>query len=207
MLNRIKDNIYKNHIGLVFKLDSATIHRVELPDNSFKFDICDCKYEIVNFYKQVGYLHMDIETISMYLMNGVRFYCIRHSEKIIAINAIFIKEVYYKGLSFYTLLKNNYKKIELDSSTAYSGLAIVSPQYRGNNLLACLYTYILECLSHENISNIIFTTGVTNSSMIKITLHLNAKLICIAEIKRILRYFIIRNELYIDNNEISWRSV
>lgn len=207
MLNRIKGTIYKKHIGLVFKLYTNFKKIVELPDSSYKYDICYSKYEIVEFYKLVGYLHIDDAIISMYLMNGARFYCIKHNEKIVAINAIFLKEVYYKGFSFYTLLKKNYQKIELDSSTAYSGLVIVSPKYRGNNLFACLVSYILKCLSYEKINNIILTTGASNSSMIKATLDLNAKLICVTGIKRIFRYFIIRQELYRDNNEINWVSV
>ena len=206
MINRFIDLIYKKHIGFVFKHDVSSINKIELSDSVYKYEVINDAVEVSDFYKKVGSNHLNLEVIKSYLDSDTRFYCIKHNDEIVAINAIFFNHAYYSGLSFFTMLEKKHNKIILDKKTVYSGLIVVDPGHRGKKLYSNLVGYVAENLYQNSIDNIILTTGIKNSSMIKATLDLNGKLIRIVEIKRIFRFLISQNEIYNNKSEVDWIS-
>lgn len=205
MIKKIKNNFYHKHVGLIFKIENSSDFDITFEIDGLDYSICNSPTEIVDFYHQVGYSNMSIYKIINFLENNVRFFVIKKDGQIIAINGIFTKTVFPFGFSFYTLLKKNEKKLIVEQSSAYSGLLIVSPDYRGQRLYEKLVKYILHTLSFENIDNLFLTTGTRNKVMIRATQRMGGKLIGITDVTKFLKYFIIRRELFLDDKEKVWQ--
>lgn len=207
MITQIKENIWKRHIGIILKIDIRDSNDMIILDNEYTFEQCCNSIEIAEFYYTMGNNYLDVNMVNNYIQKDVKFFCVKHSGKIIACNVIFAGEISFRSLSFWTLKEKRNMKVLFDDMSIYSGFVVVDPLYRGRHLYKKLIEYILMYYSKSNVKNLVLITGATNATMLHASMKLKGRVIGIVEIRRILRYIINRKEWYMDYNEVCWSNI